>query len=470
MTPLNISSNELVDALLAVSQHQNICILDSCGVGHLGSHHLIAGVEPVSILEITKDDPSETFKLLDKKLSGDLAAIFTISYDFGRKLVALKSPEKEFANSSEPDVYVALFDSLIVHDYSSGETNLIGNDRKFDSVREILAQTLATRKSLREVMAPIGSYQDDEAHNQLPAARALASGGLLQAKSNFTKTEYLTAIESIKTRIRDGDTYQTNLTQQLEARLPDGVTPDVVFDRLRRDHPAPFAAFIKRLDSTIVSASPERFFSVRSPDVSKDNPRIISTSPIKGTRQRGRTEQEDALHRRELLNSAKDRAENTMIVDLLRNDLGRVCEFGSVDVEKLCDLEEHPTLFHLVSTINGELRDEVKFSDILNAVFPCGSITGAPKISTMKIIDEIETANRGLSMGAIGYCVPTTWDSRLATCDLSVAIRTMVIRDKVATFNVGGGITIDSDPDTEYEETLLKAKALLKALGHAGTI
>lgn len=159
-----------------------------------------------------------------------------------------------------------------------------------------------------------------------------------------------------------------------------------------------------------------------------------------------------------------------MIVDLLRNDLGRVCEFGSVNVEKLCDLEEHPTLFHLVSTINGELRDDVKFSDILRAVFPCGSITGAPKISTMKIIDEIETADRGLSMGAIGYYLPTTWHSSLATCDLSVAIRTMVVRDNVATFNVGGGITIDSDPEKEFDETLLKAKALLNALGHAGTI
>ncbi|MEP6789101.1 MAG: anthranilate synthase component I family protein, partial [Acidobacteriota bacterium] len=189
-----------------------------------------------------------------------------------------------------------------------------------------------------------------------------------------------------------------------------------------------------------------------------------TTSPIKGTRSRGETPEKDNALRQELLASKKDRAENTMIVDLLRNDLGRVCEYGSVRVEKLCDLEEHPTLFHLVSTVSGDLRPGTKVSEILEAVFPCGSITGAPKISTMRIIDEIETAGRGLSMGAIGYYVPPDGFELSQTLDLSVAIRTMVIRDNTATFNVGGGIVIDSDPESEYEETLLKAKALLTAI------
>src|SRR5262249_32764430 len=161
-----------------------------------------------------------------------------------------------------------------------------------------------------------------------------------------------------------------------------------------------FAAFITRKDSTVVSASPERFFRVEG--------NRLTTSPIKGTRPRGKTKIEDDALRSELLLSQKDIAENTMIVDLLRNDLGRVCEFGSVKVEKLCDLEEHPTLFHLVSTISGILRNHMRSSDILKAVFPSGSITGAPKISTMRIIDEIETAPRGLSMGAIGLYVPSS--------------------------------------------------------------
>ncbi|MGH9821243.1 MAG: chorismate-binding protein, partial [Pyrinomonadaceae bacterium] len=198
---------------------------------------------------------------------------------------------------------------------------------------------------------------------------------------------------------------------------------------------------------------------------------------IKGTRPRGKNASADDALRQELLTSQKDIAENTMIVDLLRNDLGRVCEFGSVRVEKLCDLEEHPTLFHLVSTISGDLKENLKFSDILMALFPCGSITGAPKVSTMRIIDEIEPDARGLSMGAIGFAIrgsrfnvqgSKTHRSSLTarpSLDLSVAIRTMTIRDNRAVFNVGGGIVIDSDPGSEYEESLLKAKALLDAIG-----
>jgi len=282
--------------------------------------------------------------------------------------------------------------------------------------------------------------------------------------------EYLEKIAEIKEFIRRGDTYQTNLTQQLSADLPENLSDRQIFYNLRRNHPAPFAAFLQRNDSCVISVSPERFFRV--------NGRQISTSPIKGTRPRGKTAPEDLALKNELLTSEKDRAENVMIVDLLRNDLGRICRFGSVRVEKLCDLEEHPTLFHLVSTVSGELRENTKFSDILRAVFPCGSITGAPKISTMRIIDRLETAARGLSMGAIGFSMDSgkrktensTDDifhlplSAFRYLDLSVAIRTMIIKDRHCIFNVGGGIVIDSDPESEYEETLVKAKALLGSI------
>jgi anthranilate/para-aminobenzoate synthase component I len=154
-----------------------------------------------------------------------------------------------------------------------------------------------------------------------------------------------------------------------------------------------------------------------------------------------------------------------MIVDLTRNDLGRVCEFGSVKVERLCEIEEHPTLFHLVSTVSGLLREDVRISDIVRATFPCGSITGAPKINTMRIIAELEKADRGLSMGSVGLYVPDGFPGLRPSFELNVAIRTMVIRDREAVLNVGGGIVIDSDPQAEYEESLLKAKALLAAAG-----
>ena len=426
--------------MIRLSATESVCILDSCGVGHLGSHLMVTGIEPLEMLEITSADPRETLAILDEKLSGNLASVFTISYDFGLKLLGIEPRTKQFECFSEPDVFIASFDTLLVHDYDTGTTDIIGNPKKFDAIKEKLFVNRA-------------------------AGPANFLTGSSKVTSNFTKAEYLAAINEIKERIRDGDTYQTNLTQQLTAKLPLDLTPEIIFERLRRDHAAPFAAFIKRSDSTVVSASPERFFCVRTTHGGRSSHNMIQTSPIKGTSRRGSTVEEDDRLRSELLTSSKDRAENTMIVDLLRNDLGRVCEFGSVSVDKLCDLEEHPTLFHLVSTISGQLRDELKFSDILKAVFPCGSITGAPKISTMKIIDEIETADRGLSMGAIGYYIPASWGAGIATHDLSVAIRTMVIRENLASFNVGGGITIDSDPAMEYDETMLKAKALLNALG-----
>ncbi|MBC7898977.1 MAG: anthranilate synthase component I family protein [Saprospiraceae bacterium] len=439
MHDINLSAEKLVSALLNLAKTEKICILDSCGVGHLGSHLLIAGISPVESNELSFDDPAETLSVLDKKLSdANLAAIFTISYDFGLLLHKIKPRLKEHETIPEPNVFVSLFDCLIIHNYDTGKTIASGNP----------AKTVEVASRLKDFDLQIGGTISEGA----------------SVTSNFPKEEYLALIDEIKERIRNGDTYQTNLTQQLHAILPNGLTAGRIFERLRRNNPAPFAAFLQRFDSTVISASPERFVQISTDENS--GARTIRTSPIKGTRPRGKTAEEDDELRQELLTSVKDRTENTMIVDLLRNDLGRVCEFGSVSVEKLCDLEEHPTLFHLVSTISGELLDNVKYSDILRAVFPCGSITGAPKQSTMQIIDELETVNRGLSMGAIGYRIPGARFSVPASFDMSVAIRTMVIPGGCeAVFNVGGGITIDSDAESEYEESLIKAESLMDAIG-----
>ncbi|MEO6655916.1 MAG: anthranilate synthase component I family protein [Pyrinomonadaceae bacterium] len=446
MHEIDMTADELVSALLNLASSEPVCILDSCGVSHLGSHLLIAGMEPVETIEIMSDNAADSLKVLDDKLSGELACVLTLSYDLGLKMLGISSRSHRYEGPQEPDIFLNCFDVLIFHDYDLSKTWLDGNQDKFEAVHRKLEQNLLDIK-----------FEISDAPSSVT--------------SNFSKKEYLAAVELIKERIRCGDTYQTNLTQQLVAKLPPDITPEIVFARLRRNHPAPFSAFIKRFDSTIVSASPERFFQVggkggNTTDGACAGIQTISTSPVKGTRSRGETVSEDNTLRQELLTSRKDRAENTMIVDLLRNDLGRICEYGSVLVEKLCDLEEHPTLFHLVSTVSGDLRPDTKSSDILKAVFPCGSITGAPKISTMQIIDEIETTNRGLSMGAIGYYVPSSkFDVQSSKLELSVAIRTMVIREQVATFNVGGGVVIDSDPESEYDETLLKAKALLAAIG-----
>ncbi|MFM9904170.1 MAG: anthranilate synthase component I family protein [Pyrinomonadaceae bacterium] len=442
MNEIAISADKLIGALLRLSLTERVCILDSCGVSNLGSHLLIAGLVAVETLEISYDDPEETLKIVDEALSGDLACIFTLSYDFGMKMLGIMPRLKKNLIAREPDVFISTFDALIVHDYNDGRTYITGDSEKFDEIRAKLSTNSGVHKT-----------------------------GILSRptiSSNFTRPEYLAAIETIKEHIRSGVTYQTNLTQQLTAILPDDLSPQDIFYRLRRDHPAPFAAFINRPDSTVISASPERFIKISRDASGREyaGAQRISTSPIKGTRPRGKTADEDTILRKELLASSKDRAENTMIVDLLRNDLGRVCEYGSISVEKLCDLEEHPTFFNLVSTITGDLKKNIRFTDVLKAVFPCGSITGAPKISTMKIIDRIETATRGLSMGAIGYYIPgSKFSFERSILDLSVAIRTMVVRGNTATFNVGGGIVIDSDPEMEYDETLTKAKALLRAIG-----
>lgn len=441
MREIDVSADKIVTALLSRAQSGQACVLDSCGVTQSGSHLLIAGPRPVAIEELALADPRDTLQILDKKLSGDKAVIFTISYDFGMKLQNIRRRPKEPAAFSEPDVFLALFESLLVHDYRTGRSFLAGDARSFSETEKLLA---------RSPCPP-----------ERPPSAALAV-------SNFSRAAYLSAIEKIRELIRRGDTYQTNLTQQFRIPLPEETTAESIFLRVRRANPAPFAAFIGRKDSTVVSASPERFFKV-SRSCGRRNPGApcfdISASPIKGTRRRGATREEDLLLKNELLSSQKDRAENTMIVDLVRNDLGRICEFGSVGVDKICDIEPYPTLFHLVSTISGDLRAGTKFSEILRAAFPCGSITGAPKIRTMQIIEEIETVNRGLSMGTIGCYLPESFGISDSIFDLNVAIRTMVVRDRRALFNVGGGVTIDSDPEHEYEESLLKAKALLYAAG-----
>lgn len=424
MRQIDLSADEIVRFALARTRSESICLLDSCGARTNDSQLLIAGIEPVNTIEISTDADAETaLEVLEAAFARGNVVIFTLSYDIGLKILGIPSRHRPV----EPLLFAAEFENLLIHDYTQNLSMVNGNDANI---------SFAANEPLPEASLP-------------PVI----------VRSDFLRSEYIAAIENIQERIRDGLTYQTNLTQKLTAELPDELTPEMIFQTLRFKHPAPFSAFVRRKGSTVISASPERFFSVSA----ENGKRTIRTSPIKGTRPRGDTPDEDMRLRNELMASAKDRAENTMIVDLLRNDIGRICEFSSVRVERLCEIEEHPTYFNLVSTIAGELRQNILISDILRAVFPCGSITGAPKISTMRIIDELERGPRGLSMGAIGYYIPESFGigERL---DLNVAIRTMTVRGRNAEFNVGGGITIESDPASEYDETLVKATALLDAI------
>jgi len=265
------------------------------------------------------------------------------------------------------------------------------------------------------------------------------------------------AYESMVRRVIDyilaGDIYQANLSQRFTAALPKDADPFDLYCNLRRRNPAPFAAFLRHGGIALLSASPERFLQLQG--------RQVETRPIKGTRRRGRSKEEDDALAQELLASAKDRAENLMIVDLLRNDLSRVCADHSVDVPVLFGLESFATVHHLVSVVTGRLRPGMTAVDLLRAAFPGGSITGAPKIRAMEIIAELEPNRRGPYCGSIGYI---GFDGSM---DSSIVIRTMAVRGRHLTFHVGGGIVADSDPTAEYEESLTKAKALIESLSGA---
>jgi para-aminobenzoate synthetase component 1 len=271
----------------------------------------------------------------------------------------------------------------------------------------------------------------------------------LELESSFTRTGYLKAVERVREYIFAGDIFQANLSQRFEAPLREAAW--TFYRRLRERNAAPFAAFLDFPDAAILSASPERFLRV-------DAGGRVETRPIKGTRPRGIGPEHDAALAQALAESAKDRAENLMIVDLMRNDLSRVCAPGSVRVDELFALEQYATVHHLVSTVVGELAPGADALDLLRAAFPGGSITGAPKLRAMEIIAELEPSRRGVYCGSIGY-----W-SATGDLDTSIAIRTAVTRNGRVYFNAGGGIVADSNPADEYQETLDKARGLIDAL------
>jgi para-aminobenzoate synthetase component 1 len=260
-------------------------------------------------------------------------------------------------------------------------------------------------------------------------------------RSNFTRESYRQAVGRAKEYIAAGDVYQVNLSQRFQCEVP--ATPLDVHLALEQANPAPYSAFLDIGDAQILSSSPECFLHIRD--------RQVVTRPIKGTRPR-------SVDPAELLASPKDNAELVMITDLERNDLGRVCEFGSVHVPELVRVESYATVHHLVSTVAGTLRDDVSHLDCVRACFPGGSITGAPKIRAMEIIDELEPHARGVYCGAIGFFAPG------GISQFNIAIRTVVRQGAQLTFHAGGGIVADSDPDAEYEETLTKAQGIINAI------
>lgn len=342
-----------------------------------------------------------------------------------------------------PDLAFMVADEVLCHDHQTGETTLTIIDRGDADSR------------LADWRTRIATFETDAA-GRSHAGRRFASPeigdtdqGLPPVRAHFTREQYCTAVQKCREHIFAGDVFEVCLTHRLEMDLPGD--PWELYGILRKINPAPFAAWLRFPGFQVIGASPERFLRL-------GDDRIAESRPIKGTRPRGGNAVEDTRLRDDLANSAKDHAENVMIVDLVRNDLGRVAEIGSVEVPELQIIEEYATVFQMVSTIRARLRDDCDPYDLVRACFPGGSMTGAPKIEAMKIIDAIEPVKRGVYSGAIGYF------DHSGVMDLSIVIRTIICQGCRATFGVGGAVVADSDPADEYQETLDKARALIAAI------
>jgi len=351
-------------------------------------------------------------------------------FGYGLRQFIEKLPNHNSDDLNLPDMMLNFYDSVIIFDHQQKRC-MISTIPNLRSRSDTL--------SYEQMIQKIG-------HNTEDQTKTKTNGVKLHASSS--RASYINAVRKAKDYISAGDIFQANLSQRFEIDL--GSEPLQLYSRLRAINPAPFSAYLDFGQFQIISSSPERFLKIKSG--------TVETRPIKGTRPRVDDPVENIRHANELLENEKDRAENLMIVDLLRNDLGKVCEYGSVNVQALFELEICPTLFHLASTVTGKMRRGMQCIDVLKACFPGGSITGAPKIRAMEIIDELEPVNRGVYTGSMGYI------GFNGNMDTNIAIRTIITKSKKAYFHAGSGIVADSDPEAEYIETLHKSRALMQAL------
>jgi para-aminobenzoate synthetase component I len=377
---------------------------------------------------------------------GGAAGLF--GYDLCHHLERL--PRPRFDEFAVPDLAVGLYDWVVAFDHVAGRSWLISTGLPEADPRRrrrrAARRLAAVRRRLLAPPPPPTPWTSAAPPGRL--APQWPVPGLAPLTSTFDRAGYLATVGRAVEYVHAGDCFQVNVAQRLLA--PAAVPPRDLYRRLRERNAAPFAGYFELGDFALASASPERFVRVQAGEV--------ETRPIKGTRPRGRTPAEDQARAAELLASAKDRAENVMIVDLLRNDLGRVCRYGSVRVAAVCRLETYRYVHHLVSEVRGRLREGLGPLDLLRAAFPGGSVTGAPKVRAMEIIAELEPTARGPYCGSLGYL---GFDG---TADTNILIRTFTIGRGYVQFPVGGGIVADSEPEREYEETWHKAEGLLRAL------
>ena len=375
-------------------------------------------------------------------------AIGYFSYDLVRRFEDLTNQAKDDENL--PEMAVGIYDVVVVVDHLKKMTSLISrnNNQDAQSIR------LEWQSLLQSCSARAGNETGDETLHQHGNSAAPQKLKAEPIQENMTRDEYARSFQRVRDYTIAGDCYQVNLAKRFSARVQGDAWQTYV--ALRNASPAPYGAYFNLPFAQILSNSPESFIQCRQGKV--------ITSPIKGTRPRDHNDPEnDQAIADQLQNSAKDRSENLMIVDLMRNDISKCCELGSVKVPKIFELYSFANVHHLISTITGVLQEKFHALDLLRSCFPGGSITGAPKIRAMQIIEELEPHRRGLYCGAIGY---VGMDGSLET---NIAIRTIVVKDKVARFSAGGGLVIGSQVDEEYQEIIDKARMMTEALTNDAT-
>ena len=459
-----------ISAVLKFAGEENVFLLESAEAAERFGRYSFLGFDPKRTLsyrngfytvvdadgvrEVPAQDPFRGLaEIVGKKSVAPLpnlpafvgGAVGYFSYDAVRYLERLPSELAPPDDLNVPEAYFAITDTLVV----------------FDHLRhKVLVISLVDASTLRDVggegfSAAYRRAADDVRRVSERLAAPLTrhappmGEGDLEISSNFTEERYAEAVERAKEYIRAGDAFQIVPSQRFRAEIGN-LDPLLLYRGLRTVNPSPYMTYLKLGDLVLVGASPEPLVRVEG--------RRVMTRPIAGTRRRGATPEEDASLAEELLADAKERAEHVMLVDLGRNDLGRVSEIGSVELESFMEIERYSHVMHIVSTVEGDLREDLIALDALAAAFPAGTVSGAPKVRAMQIIDELEPTRRGPYAGATGYYGV---DGRLDTC---ITLRTALLKNGVAYFQAGGGVVADSVPSLEYEETRNKARAMARAL------
>jgi len=443
-----------VSAFLKVNRGGYSFLLESVEGGQRLARYSFIGTEPYRVLTIRGEDNTDALPLIAEELDkykivpvGDLprfcgGAVGYLAYEAVTHFEKLPSPAGD--PLALPEAVFMFVDTMLVFDHVSHKIKVLSHIHLDGDIEEAYRQAVAR---IDKLIGRLSQPLEHEPHIDTETTPVQAH----KLSSNFSKDEFEAGVRKIKQYITEGEAIQVVLSQRLAQ--PTAVAPFEIYRALRTINPSPYMFFLDFTDFHIIGASPE--ILVRTEDG------VVMTRPLAGTRPRGKTPDEDNMLEQELRNDEKERAEHIMLVDLGRNDIGRVSEPGTVEVSELMDVERYSHVMHLVTHVQGKLRSDMTAFDALRACFPAGTVAGAPKVRAMKIIAELEPEKRGPYAGAAGYF------SFTGNMDMAIAIRTMVMSQGIAYTQAGCGVVYDSVPEREYEESMNKAQALLKAIDQA---